>query len=96
MLILASFSLVVGSLSLLNPFFLGESRNLVIGIMLVIEAVLDITTYFLLKHALKKLNAGQTVEVSPQASPADSSASSPTEPESVPSQPEQTPSETKD
>lgn len=54
MLIFAAFSLIIGVLSLLNPAFLGESRNLVIGIFLVIEAVLDITVYFLLKHALKK------------------------------------------
>ena len=91
MLILASFSLVVGSLSLLNPFFLGESRNLVIGIMLVVEAVLDIATYFLLKHALKKLNAGQTFESPTQAASAEPAGSSPSEPETVPEQPEETP-----
>ena len=54
MLIFAAFSLIIGILSLLNPEFLGDSRNLVIGILLVLEAVLDITVYFLLKHALKK------------------------------------------
>lgn len=56
MLILAAFSIIIGILSLLNPAFLGESRNLVIGILLVLEALLDITVYFLLRHALKKLN----------------------------------------
>ena len=57
MLILSAFSLIIGVLSLLNPDFLGESRYLVIGILLVLEAVLDITVYFLLKHALKKTAA---------------------------------------
>ena len=56
MLILAAFSIIIGVLSLLNPAFLGESRNMVIGILLVLEALLDITVYFLLKHALKKHN----------------------------------------
>ena len=54
MLIFAVFSIIIGILSLLNPAFLGDSRNLVIGIFLVVEAVLDITVFFLLKHALKK------------------------------------------
>lgn len=54
MLIFAAFSLIVGILSLLN--LLGENRNLVIGILLVLEAVLDITVFFLLRHALKKSN----------------------------------------
>ena len=57
MLIFAAFSLIIGVLSLLNPAFLGESRNLVIGILLVVEAVLDTTVFFLLKHALKKYMA---------------------------------------
>ena len=52
MLIFAAFSILVGILSLLN--LLGENRNLVIGILLVLEAVLDITVFFLLRHALKK------------------------------------------
>ena len=55
MLIFAAFSVIIGILSLLNPAFLGDSRNLVIGILLVVEAVLDITVFFLLRHALKKL-----------------------------------------
>ena len=54
MLIFAAFSLIVGIIALLNPAFLGENRNLVIGILLVLEAVLDITVFFLLRHALKK------------------------------------------
>ena len=56
MLIFAAFSLIVGIIAMLDPAFLGENRNLVIGILLVVEAVLDITVYFLLNHALKKLS----------------------------------------
>ena len=54
MLIFAAFSVIVGVISLLNPAFLGENRNLVIGILLVLEAFLDITVFFLLRCALKK------------------------------------------
>ena len=57
MLIFAAFSLIIGILSLLNPDFLGESRYLIIGILLVLEAILDITVFFVLRHALKKHNA---------------------------------------
>lgn len=94
MLVLASFSLVIGILSLLNPFFLGDSRNLVIGIMLVVEAVLDITTYFLLKHALKKYNNGLTDESPSQSGSPDPAVSHASEPETVPDQPEAAPPET--
>ena len=54
MLVCAAFSVIIGVLSLLNPAFLGDNRNLLIGILLVLEALLDITVYFLLRHALKK------------------------------------------
>ena len=84
MLIFAAFSLIIGILSLLNPAFLGDSRNLVIGILLVLEAVLDITVYLLLKRALKK-HAG--------VSPAAAEASSP-EPESLPAPEAAVPAET--
>ena len=55
MLILAGFSLIIGILTLVNPAFLGESRNLIIGIMLIIEAVIDFVVYLLISKALKKL-----------------------------------------
>ena len=75
MLIFAGVSIIIGILSLLNPAFMGDSRNLVIGILLVVEAVLDITVYLMLKHALKKqtepaetsaeaVSAGETTSVS--------------------------------
>ena len=67
MLIFAGVSIIIGILSLLNPAFMGDSRNLVIGILLVLEAVLDITVYLLLKHALKKHTepAGTAAEAVP-------------------------------
>ncbi len=77
MLIFAVFSIIIGILSLLNPVFLGESRNLVIGIFLVVEAVLDITVFFLLKHALKKHNASAVP--APEV-PAEAPAATPAEP----------------
>ncbi len=80
MLILAAFSLIIGVISLLNPAFLGESRNLVIGILLVIEAILDITVFFLLKHALKK----HTETVPPATAGVQAAAEEPAETEAVP------------
>ena len=64
MLIFSGFSLIIGVLSLVNPYFLGESRYLIIGILLVLEAVLDITVFFLLKHALKKIVAAASSALS--------------------------------
>lgn len=99
MLIFAAFSIIVGILSLLN--LLGENRNLVIGILLVLEAVLDITVFFLLRHALKK--SSQPVAAVTQAfesdTPAEESpAESPETPAESPAQEvpatEETPAET--
>ena len=55
MLILAAFSIVLGGFVLLKPAFLEESKYLVMGILLVLEAVLDLSVYFLLRNALKKM-----------------------------------------
>ena len=87
MLILAAFSIIIGILSLLNPTFLGESRNLVIGILLVLEAVLDISVFFLLRHALKK----HTEAAAPpqEASPVPAEAAAVPEPQPDPVQPEE-------
>ena len=95
MLIFAAFSIIVGILSLLN--LLGENRNLVIGILLVLEAVLDITVFFLLRHALKK--SSQPVAAVTQAfesdTPAEESpAKSPETPVPEVSVVEETPAET--
>lgn len=81
MLILAAFSVVIGVLSLLNPAFLGENRNLLIGILLVLEAVLDITVYFLLRHALKKHNSPQAPAPQPAPEPVPGAPEKPAEPE---------------
>ena len=54
MLIFSAFSLVIGILCLVKPVFIEQNRELLIGIMLLAEAVLDIVVYFLLSHALKK------------------------------------------
>ena len=90
MLILAAFSIILGVLALLNPAFLGESRNLVIGILLVFEAVLDIIVYFVLRHALKK-----RTEAGPPALQDAPAASVPApEPEPVPVTPGDTVPET--
>lgn len=67
MLILASVSIIIGIVSLLNP---GDSTQqveynsyLVIGIMLVAEAALDITVYFLLRQAMSKKENHATVTI---------------------------------
>ena len=59
MLILASLSLVIGILALLRPDFMGESKDFVIGLMLVFEAVLDIVVLFLMNRALKRNFPGE-------------------------------------
>ena len=68
LLILASVSIILGTMSLLNPFllFLGDSKELVIGILLTVEAVLDITVFLLLEKVIKK--QGQASIPVPQGS----------------------------
>jgi len=62
MLILAAFSMVVGILTLANPAFLGENRNVIIGIMLIVEAIIDLVVFLLIRKALKNLApAGATI-----------------------------------
>ena len=68
LLIFAAFSLATGILALLRPDFLGENEKLVIGIMLIVEAILDMTVYFLLSHAMKHQPSG-TVTLTPSAAP---------------------------
>ena len=95
MLIFAAFSLIVGILSLLN--LLGENRNLVIGILLVLEAVLDITVFFLLRHALKKSSlpvAAVTQTFESDTPTEESPAESPETPVPEASVVEETPAET--
>lgn len=54
MLIFAAVSIVLGVFVLLKPAFIEQSKYLIMGIMLVLEAVLDLTVYLLLRNALKK------------------------------------------
>ena len=54
LLILAAFSLIIGIISLLNPAFLGDRKEMVIGIMLTVEAVLDIVVFLLLRRKIRK------------------------------------------
>jgi Uncharacterized conserved protein len=70
MLILAALSIILGIVSLLNPAFLGDRRYLIIGILLVCEAVLDILVTFLLRHALKKEQSGPEINAIPREKPA--------------------------
>ena len=81
LLILAAFSIVIGVISLLNPAFLGEKRELVIGILLTVEAVLDISVFLLLKRKIRKKAAPP-----PEAAPAQSTADVPA-PAEVPAVP---------
>ena len=62
MLILAAVSLIIGILSLANPVFLGDNRNLIIGIMLIAEAVIDFTVYLIINRALKKLHSSSAAQ----------------------------------
>ena len=62
MLIFAAFSLAIGVLALLNKEVFGENQHLVIGIFMLGEAVLDLVTYFLLKHGMKKMNRTEEEE----------------------------------
>ena len=75
LLILAAFSIIIGVISLLNPAFLGEKKELVIGILLLSEAVLDITVFLLLKRKIRKLDETAAAEPAPA-------------PETVPADPE--------
>ena len=65
MLIFAAISIVLGVLVLLKPAFMEQSKFLIMGIVLVLEAVLDLTVYLLLKDALKKM--GIYIHGEPQA-----------------------------
>ena len=57
MLVFAAVSLIIGILALLSESFFGTNQNLIIGIFMLGEAILDLVTFFLIKHGLKKMNA---------------------------------------
>lgn len=82
LLIMAAFSLVIGTISLLNPAFLGDKREMVIGILLTFEAVLDITVYLLLRRTIQKKIAAEVPPVAvPEAGPAPAAPEEPKAPE---------------
>ena len=89
LLILAAFSIVIGVISLLNPAFLGEKRELVIGILLTVEAVLDISVFLLLKRKIRKKAAPP-----PEAAPAQSTVDVPAPAEAPAAPPAPSPEET--
>jgi uncharacterized membrane protein HdeD (DUF308 family) len=67
MLILASVSIIIGVVSLLNPgnstLQVEYNNYLLIGIMLVAEAALDTTVYFLLRQTMSKKENHATVTI---------------------------------
>lgn len=67
MLILAAFSLVIGILTLANPAFLGENRSIIIGIMLIVEAIIDLVMFLLIRKALKNLSPSGATTPLPEA-----------------------------
>ena len=88
LLILAAFSIILGVISLLNPAFLGDKKELVIGILLTVEAVLDIVVFLLLKRKIRKKTAAEEQPVSvpapvPDPVPAPEVPAEPDEPEST-------------
>ena len=67
LLIMAAFSLLIGVVSLLNPAFLGDKRELVIGILLMVESVLDISVFLLLKRQVSRNTVTLPLADSPAA-----------------------------
>ena len=72
MLIFAAVSLAIGILALLNKTVFGDNQHLIIGIFMIAEAVLDLVTYFLLNHGMKKQN--EQHEIPAEAAPAEPEA----------------------
>ncbi len=70
MLIFAGVSLVIGVLALLNKSVFGENQHMAIGIFMLGEAVLDLTTYLLLTHGMKKQAGAQAAGRPASAAPA--------------------------
>ena len=86
LLILAAVSIVLGVISLLNKEFLGDKKELVIGILLTVEAVLDIVVFLLLKRKIRKKATAENQPVSvpapaPEPVPAPEAPAEPGEPE---------------
>lgn len=69
MLILAVVSLTIGILALLNKSVFGDNQNLIIGIFMLSEAVLDLVTFFLLSRGMKRQTTGQPATAPVTAAP---------------------------
>ena len=54
MLVFAAVSLAIGILALLNKSVFGDNQHLFIGIFMIGEAILDLTTYLVIRHGMKK------------------------------------------
>lgn len=98
MLIFAAISLGIGVLALLEDQVFGDNQHLFIGIFMLGEAVLDLVTYFLLKHGMKKKNARDAEEpekpaisAGPEALPAPETAEVTEGQDETESVPEETP-----
>ena len=78
MLIFAAASLVLSILSLLRPEFFGDSMEIIIGIFLIAEAVIDGMVFFLLNRAMKAFAPKATVPIpaEPSAAPVPPGAAS--------------------
>lgn len=76
LLIMAAVSIIIGVISLLNPDFLGDKKELVTGILLLLEAVLDITVFLMLKRTIRK-----RTEAPQQAPAAPETPAEPAQPE---------------
>ena len=94
MLIFAAFSLALGVISLSNPAFLGDSRSLIIGIMLIIEAIIDIVVFIMINNALKKnppadavLPEAQQKAIDAAVQSAVAAATTPASPDAAPATP---------
>ena len=86
MLIFALVSLLIGIAALTRPGFLGDNQDLIIGIMLILEAVLDVIVFFLMNRAKKKMavyNGGMAIPVQENPVPA-AAAAAPAAPAAAP------------
>ena len=83
MLVFAAFSILIGTLALARPAFLGVNQEVIVGVFLIVEAVLDVIVFVLINNALKKHMDG--------VRPADPPAAPPEEAASAVSSPDETP-----
>jgi uncharacterized membrane protein HdeD (DUF308 family) len=80
MLIFSAVSIIIGTLAFLRPGFFGPRMELAIGVMMLIEAALDLTTFFLLNHGMKKQTVVSQAELAAALKAADAAAAQPEQP----------------